>query len=90
MSGKFVYLHERLLVCLYLTLADIFLLGFPENTAELNSDKLTQICLVYSKVTGQLSFHYHRFQITIICHCHIVLDSYDFNNWIVIFLIIIN
>lgn len=49
MSGKFAYLQECLLVCLYLTLADMFLFGFLENTGELNSSP--QVWLVYPGVT---------------------------------------
>lgn len=78
MSGKFAYLHECLFVCLYLTLADMFLFGFLEKTGELNSAGLSKSNI------GRLPFHYHRFQMATTCHCHIVLDSYVFNNYILI------
>lgn len=63
MSGKFAYLHECLLVRLYLTLADIILFGFLENTGELNSDKLyTSLAGLSKSNIGRLPFHYRRFQ----------------------------
>lgn len=90
MSGRFAYLHKCLLVCLYLTIADRFLFGFLENTGELNLDIFYTNLAGPSKINiSGLPFRYHRFQMAIICHCHIVLDNYVINNWIVIFLIII-
>lgn len=63
----------------------MFLFGFLENTGELNSDKLyTSLAGLSKSNIGRLPFHYHRFQMAMTCHCHIVLDSYVFNNYYIL------
>lgn len=68
----------------------MFLFGFLENTGKPNSDKpYTSMAGLSKNNICRLPFHYHRFQMAMICHSHLVLDSYVINNWIVMFLIII-